>query len=415
VYVRDSFGSGYQQALAAAAGPLGLHIHLDGVASDGAGGADVDDLRIVVGEVKSHRENIMIVAMFDYGPFLDVVLELDMLSSDYAYVLIEGASQATGLGTRQRQQLSGMLSWAVSGPVSSAQTAATARLSDVWSTLTPADCANEVFVPNATMFAQAPPDVAAFTFDAVAALALAISYAEYGDASGGVAQAGGTATERQRRRLAELLNVSFDGTSGLVRFDRSGDRLAAGLGFELCNFVIGLDADVSCRAARIVDGAGVRHVRDIVWLQNSRDVPKDESHFRAAANRSEAISLTVLFCSAALATALLLASAWRHLRRRRHENIFRLVSTGLPPKLALGHGQRWHLFLSESLHLVTWERSREILTANMHVIPHVHARLCKPQPAQADLSCKRTTLSIACAQVILGHLHRTRCTQSSCS
>ena len=279
VYVRDSFGSGYQQALAAAAGPLGLHIHLDGVASDGAGGADVDDLRIVVAEVKSHRENIMIVAMLDYGPFLDTVLELDMLSSDYAYVLIEGASQAAGLGTRQRQQLSGMLSWAVSGPVSSAQTAATARLSDVWSTLTPADCANEVFVPNTTMFAQAPPDVAAFTFDAVAALALAISHAEYGDASGGVAQAGGTATERQRRRLAELLNVSFDGTSGLVRFDRSGDRLAADLGFELCNFVIGLDTDVSCRAARIVDGAGVRHVRDIVWLQNSSFLPKPTHTF----------------------------------------------------------------------------------------------------------------------------------------
>ena len=273
VYVRDSFGTGYQQALAAAAGPLGLHIHLDGVSSDGAGGADVDDLRLVVGEVKAHRENIVIAAMFDYGPFLDIVAELHMLSAGYAYVLIEGSSQAAGLATRQRQRLSGMLSWAVSGPVSSTQTAAAARLSDVWRTLTPADCANEAFVANATMFAQAPPDVAAFMFDAVTAMALAISYTDYGDAaSGSAGPAGDTGAEGRRRRLAELLNVSFDGTTGGVGFDPRGDRLGEGLGFELCNFVVG-SSTVSCPAARLVDDRGVRHVRDIVWLQNSSVVP----------------------------------------------------------------------------------------------------------------------------------------------
>jgi hypothetical protein len=79
--------------------------------------------------------------------------------------------------------------------------------------------------------------------------------------------------------LAQILNTSFNGTSGLVRFKSDGDRGIGGLPFALRNFVLddgdkGYD-NLSLHTVRLVEGRTVTAVAEARWIGDSKTTPVD--------------------------------------------------------------------------------------------------------------------------------------------
>ena len=99
------------------------------------------------------------------------------------------------------------------------------RASSVWKSMSPADCSNDLFEPPpASVFAQDPPHVFAYLYDATAAMAMAL-LEPYRDPPPLV----DTNASEGTRTLHALRGLEFDGASGSVRFFDNGDRDNDGL------------------------------------------------------------------------------------------------------------------------------------------------------------------------------------------
>ena len=104
-----------------------------------------------------------------------------------------------------------------------------------------------------------------FAFDAVAAIAIAMN------------ATGEDSTRSDGERLQnELLNVRFDGASGLVAFDASGDRDPTTVTFALESFgdpnlaakplTVAYYYNYSMNAETNEDEIAVHHVADLQWI-----------------------------------------------------------------------------------------------------------------------------------------------------
>ena len=93
-----------------------------------------------------------------------------------------------------------------------------ARLSKVWASLGPADCANDVFAVPADEFLRDPDPVFAFAYDAAVARALAMKATAATQAA-----AASAAGSRGASLLTSPRAQRFDGATGPVAFDATGD------------------------------------------------------------------------------------------------------------------------------------------------------------------------------------------------
>lgn len=169
------------------------------------------------------------------------------------------------------------------------------RLAALWPTLQPADCASTLhalqrpagmptdelsgmrhleaprsFAPDASVFTQPPPTVAAYAYDCVAALALALEAVDappiHGNRTSTLAF------------LAHLANVSFSGASGDVGFERDTlDRLQESASFAVSNLARD-GAGVKLVQSHKLTDAGMLSIADasvLTWKGGARGPPDD--------------------------------------------------------------------------------------------------------------------------------------------
>ena len=165
---------------------------------------------------------------------------------------------------------------------------------------------------SSAIFGEDPSDSAAFAYDAATALALALHE------SGQPAPTGLDSSQRAAV-LSRLLNSSFDGATGVVTFESSGDRSTAGLAYSLDNFAWN-GSVLSRRRVRLVHGGSVHVVGEVVWLEGSTEAPRDG--VRAASGDGTlpaSVVGAVSFVSVAGAAVafLLVLVVHRYLRRQR--------------------------------------------------------------------------------------------------
>jgi ABC-type branched-subunit amino acid transport system substrate-binding protein len=339
LHVNDNYGSGYTKAMAnaAAAHPEGDDLRVRAVSVDfGAeSGAAADAMRTAVHQIKRSGENIIVTVLFSVENFLlEVALE-NMLTADYAYIHIEGETHVQ-VPEEQQRQLSGMLSWQVDPRA----TPGYQRFRDAWTTVKPADCSTSDFTPpSAEVFAQPPSDFSAFIYDAVSAMALALH-------DSGL-QGGSTSINQRRLVLDNLLNSSFEGTTGIVQFSSNGDRAPAGLTYSLDNFVYTGDM-LALHTARLSHGGVVLDVDDIVWLEGSSQQPTDlmtvGDDSRSDGFWDTPAPAATLFTLCLIIPVLVLTCIVCRWHRQRRNQVFRLKATGAPPKLVFtSEVQQWHL------------------------------------------------------------------------
>ena len=255
----DAYGHSYRTALTTWGGS---RLRVRGFSVDISERAE--PMELAVAQIKQSQNNIIVTVLNDffYARMLDAVAAQDMLTSSYAYILVDGEEAANDVGSRW-PQLAGMLTW----DVTAAESAGFERFADVWRASAPADCANDAFVPPADTFAQAPPKGGDFLYDAVAAIAIAIE---------GAGVTGGANSSARAAVLAQLLKSNFSGATGEVQFKSDGDRSEVGVTYALKNFVLAPNQTMTLLTARLVEATTERSLRPIVWLQGS-DAPPDDA------------------------------------------------------------------------------------------------------------------------------------------
>eukprot|EP00966_Prymnesium_polylepis_P014616 337424-Prymnesium_polylepis.1 len=148
--------------------------------------------------------------------------------------------------------LSGMLQLASSPEGSSGYT----RFQNSWTTQNASVCENPFFnASDDPLFTTAPWNVAAFAYDCVVALAIAVSHAV--DPTDGAQVA------------ARFREVEFDGATGMVRFGANGDRDVHSISFALDNWVAaGATIDV-IHAADVALERPVNGSASITWHESA--------------------------------------------------------------------------------------------------------------------------------------------------
>ena len=91
--------------------------------------------------------------------------------------------------------------------------------------MTAADCANPYFTPDASLFGAELNEIAAYEYDAAAALILALDAVSAANESSGVAV------------KTSLQALEFDGASGHFSFEATLDRGALSVDFALNNLI----------------------------------------------------------------------------------------------------------------------------------------------------------------------------------
>jgi hypothetical protein len=139
--------------------------------------------------------------------------------------------------------------------------------------------------------------VAAFVYDAVLALAIAIHAAGGGDAGGGAI-------------YDALINVSFEGASGRVAFDATtGDREAPTLSFALDNWVEegGVLRSVPAASFSLVHGLRRTEGMSIHWVGGASRQP-DDRYEPEVSSLGEQLRRSFLSARAVVPVGLLLAA-----------------------------------------------------------------------------------------------------------
>ena len=128
--------------------------------------------------------------------------------------------------------------------------------------MTPANCANPVFTPDASAFSTAP-EIGAYEYDAAAALILA-------------ADSLSDPTDGRAMRDA-LRTLSFQGASGLVKFSSSTlDRDTTSVVIALQNLIYNPHTQLmEFRPVRFFSSTGVTVVDEITWSGNTTTQPVD--------------------------------------------------------------------------------------------------------------------------------------------
>ena len=345
VHVDDADGNGYVTALTQAAKECsGDPLHIFDVSYTYNG----DDLQAALRRVHVSEHNIIVVLTFDLAPYLAKAKEMGILTSSYAHIVVDGKGLSADLDEEHKMLLPGMLSWGAVANNSRGREYEYDHFVSVWKSLTPRDCATgSVFTPDASVFAEPPPDNAAFMYDAVAAMVLALAAANLPATEVKISSCplfDVTRTHEQRTRtLTELRALNFSGTTGQVIFDgETGDRNTSTVGFSLDNYVNG--QGWVQRRRRGEDQAPEDSTSPIIWIGHSTRVPKDVLNADTSLGWEIQLLISLLVVPIAVLTLLLLAYRWNQRRKR----VFRLAATGLPPRLGLAPGMRWHLFLSHT-------------------------------------------------------------------
>jgi hypothetical protein len=293
------------------------------------------------------------------------------------YIHQEGQTQSLQVDPQYRHLLAGHLGWQVDPRASDGWQ----RLVDVWTASGLSSCENEYFpLPESDVFATIPSEFAAYAYDAVAAMAMALHDV-------GLANGPGWRTRRDVV-LNTLLNSSFEGASGTVQFEANGDRSASGLTYTLVNFVWA-DAVLTSRTVRQSVGIELQIVRDdIIWLGGSTSVPYD-AHVPLKERRANDDSQSsAIATSCALLLALILAYTWWFRAKKKAQKRFVLVGSSATPRFALTPEMRWHLFLSE-------QRSRAGPHLPYHTRTHARTATC-PTSFRSVLLSTHTSVRIFC-------------------
>jgi len=175
------------------------------------------------------RVNIIVAIVFD-GDAVEMLQQAEALGiygPNFAWITTDAttltgaiAAAPGGDTATARRLLDGMLNFYVSPQGASGYE----RFSSAWRSAEPSDCANDVFEASAVdgLFEDTFP-VAAYAYDCVVALAAAAARARGGPSNSSALH-------------EELLGVAFEGASGEVHFDGSGDRAQASVNYVLYNW-----------------------------------------------------------------------------------------------------------------------------------------------------------------------------------
>ena len=253
LHVRDEWASAFSEHLAQNAFALGLTHH-----SASWTETDASEMEQAVRMIDESHVNVIVFLCFsvDIGRFLRIASAAGLLSPGYAWITIEGEVNAAQADTDETlaQLMSGMLSFEAN-PVPSP---GFQRLAAVWSSLGPAECnasgAAGVFDVPPSVFDQPPSLYAAFAYDAVAAIALALQASDNPHDGNEV--------------LGAVSALRFDGATGPVAFDSAHDRQPSGLMYTFTRFVDRAPSSSSARRltqriCRVLTGDGVDVTADM--------------------------------------------------------------------------------------------------------------------------------------------------------
>ena len=275
---RDMVDALYAAAVAHAPDPLSIQLAV--AVSSAATAADSDTINDsdsvaideAVGSLRASGVSVVVVVPADAtsdAPLLNAILEAaaahDMLNGRHAWLLAPDGHGTNGLAwlarahaaattTAARLRLGGLLSFEAALDVAPGY----ARFASLWQGLTPTDCTHGNVTPPAALFLVPPPEAAAFAYDAVAALCLAMAAAD-DPLQAALVQ-------------SQLKQLSFGGASGAVGFDDNLDRAAAGVIFALSNSLVASsdEGDSSAmlatrRLAELHADGTVQPLATVVW------------------------------------------------------------------------------------------------------------------------------------------------------
>lgn len=164
-----------------------------------------------------------------------------------------------------------------------------------------------------------PPEVAAYMYDAVVALGLAMHAAQIEGAANGV--------HNGSRILDAMRSVQFDGASGPVAFDQTLDRSAQTIVYLLNNFVYN-GAWLEERAVVKIEGAQHIDVAPTLWLGN-RTHPPDDATLRSASIDRGAMGLAIPLAVGVGLVPVLWVASKRHRQRIRKSSALKVFLTVL--------------------------------------------------------------------------------------
>jgi len=136
------------------------------------------------------------------------------------------------------------------------------RFKEAWASAQPSDCENSVFAADASLFSAEPFHVAAFAYDCMVAVAVAVSNSTRGAAA-----------------YTAFLATDFDGASGKVSLDVNGDRDTESVSFVLDNWRRSDDGGQGLsivRAGTFSLAAGLQLTGEpLIWLGGGEEKPLD--------------------------------------------------------------------------------------------------------------------------------------------
>ena len=279
IHTNDVYGIGYRQVMGLHHSKYDIEIHRSisyefGVVES----MDKAVQALASPSIANGQGNIFFFIGFDADvePIMDAAWELGIVGPGYAWIGSDGiTSNAISMASqpeRLAHRMSGFLAYQLSPRFSDGFK----RLSALWPSLTPADCANPLFETPARVFHQPPPELAAFAYDAAAAAALALRAVS------------ADSTCMRVRALEAVRTSDFSGASGRVRFKNStGDRSAYDLEWLVYNWVQGADGAIQVRPAvrGSVYGPTTEALTEIQWLGGMISKPGDAIHTRLEAER----------------------------------------------------------------------------------------------------------------------------------
>ena len=236
----------------------------------------------------------------DVSTLLEQADSLGLLAPEYVWIAVEGSMwrELSASDAQLSTRLNGMLSFEAN-PTPSPRFR---MLADAWSALTPADCAPvaEHMALPASLFAEMPSYYAAFAYDAVAAIAIALAASER--------------THNGSEVLEVLRARRFVGASGPVAFDAGNDRSEAI--YSLTTFTERSTAGLAQKIVRVIpSGSTAGDVINqsveapLVWRDGSEwpdAVPSDLERDRKAVMQTMVIAFAVV---GSVLGALMLVSA----------------------------------------------------------------------------------------------------------
>jgi len=201
--------------------------------------------------LKASGVNIIVVAAWDQDlpEILLVCKSIGLWGQGYSWISADSASATASFSSganwgQSEEQTAALLNGMLNFFASPEATAGYRRLASYWQTANDTECENPFF--NASdhpdIFGGEPWNVAAYTYDCVIAFAIAMSRA--------VNPADGLEV------AALFREVTFDGSSGDVRFDARSDREPQSISYVLYNWVANGPTSVEARLTATVSLSG---------------------------------------------------------------------------------------------------------------------------------------------------------------